>query len=108
VDTGTYPGRALITVSGELDMLTAPRLRQLLLEQVSAPGADVAVDLDQVSFLASTGLGVLVESAQQATACGSVVRLICASRTVLRPLQLTGLDQVFEIHPRAADLPPPR
>jgi anti-sigma B factor antagonist len=99
IDTDTYPGRSVVTVTGEIDMLGAPRLRQILLGCLSESGADVVADLDGITFLASTGLGVLVEAGQHATARGSELRLVCASRAVLRPLELTGLNQVFEIHP---------
>jgi anti-sigma B factor antagonist len=104
VDTTTHPGRTLIDVGGELDMLTAPQLRDTLLHYVNTPDADVVISLDHVDFLASTGLGVLVEVAQHATSTGSTLRLVCASRTVLRPLELTGLDQVFDIYPTLTDL----
>ncbi|MCW2506208.1 MAG: hypothetical protein JWO79_4492 [Actinomycetia bacterium] len=104
VDTDTYPGRSVVTVTGELDMLGAPRLRQILLGCLSEPGADVVADLDGITFLASTGLGVLVEAGQHATARGSKLRLVCSTRAVRRPLELTGLNQVFEIHPDLTSL----
>jgi anti-sigma B factor antagonist len=71
---------------------------------VDEPAAAVVVRLDDVDFLASTGLGVLVEVAHRAQVSGARLRLVCSSRTVLRPLELTGLDQVFDIYATLDDL----
>ncbi|HEV2086930.1 MAG TPA: STAS domain-containing protein [Cryptosporangiaceae bacterium] len=104
-DRSSSPGRTVVRVSGEIDMLTAPRLRDEVTPLVTTSGADIVVDLDQVTFLGSNGLGVLVELSQQADAAGSLLRLVCANRTVTRPLTLTGLDQVLELHDSHQDLP---
>jgi len=99
-------GRQVVRIGGEIDMLTAPRLRDALAPVVAVSGGDVVLDLDRVTFLGSNGLGVLVELAQQAEAAGTKFRLVCANRTVSRPLTLTGLDQVLDFYESAADLPP--
>lgn len=102
----TEDGRQMVLVGGEIDMLTAPRLREALTPVVSVSGADVVLVLDAVTFLGSNGLGVLVELSQQAEAVGAKFRLVCANRTVSRPLTLTGLDQVLDFYESAEDLPP--
>jgi anti-sigma B factor antagonist len=99
VDTTSVPGSTLVNVGGELDMLTAPSLRETLFAQVGVADADVIVDLDEVTFMSSTALGVLVEVSQHAKEARSRLRLVCSNRTVLRPLELTGLDHAFEIVP---------
>ncbi len=104
-DQSSSPGRTVVRVSGEIDMLTAPRLRDEVTPLVSAAGSDVVVDLDEVTFLGSNGLGVLVELSHQAAAAGSRFRLVCANRTVIRPIALTGLDQVLELHDSHQSLP---
>jgi anti-sigma B factor antagonist len=101
----TDDGRQVVRVGGEIDMLTAPRLRDALTPVVAVPGADVVLDLDAVTFLGSNGLGVLVELSQQADAVGTKFRLVCANRTVSRPLTLTGLDQVLDFYESYTDLP---
>jgi anti-sigma B factor antagonist len=98
----------IIHVGGEIDMLTAPQLREVLLAHVDRPSGDVVVDLDGVTFLASTGLSVLVEVAKHAKTSGSALRLVCTSRAVIRPMELTGLDQAFDLHTSMAALPAPR
>lgn len=107
VDADSQPGRSIIRVGGEIDMLTAPVLRETLLPLVDEPSADVVLDLDGVTFLASTGLGVLVEAAQRAEAAGAALRLVCSSRAVTRPLELTGLNQILDIHDSLDAVPAP-
>jgi len=53
-------GIEVIDVQGEIDIYTAPRLRELLINLVSEGNYQLVVNLDKVGFLDSTGLGVLV------------------------------------------------
>ena len=54
------------------------------------------VDLTGVTFLASSGLAVLIGGARRLTALGGRLRLVAASRSVTRPLQVTGADALFD------------
>jgi anti-sigma B factor antagonist len=95
------PGMALLTVRGELDTLTAPELDGALRELQTRPGAPV-VDLSGVTFLASSGLAALIQAAHRAEDSPDErrrrVRLVVTSRAVLRPLEVTGSDQLFTLH----------
>jgi anti-sigma B factor antagonist len=55
------------------------------------------VDLSQVSFIDSTGLGVLVGAEKQMRDAGQALRLVVTQPQILRLLELTGLDQVFTV-----------
>ena len=101
------PGRTVLRVGGEIDMMTAPTLRVALLSHLGGPGGDLVVDLDGVEFLASTGLGVRVAVAQQAAAAGSALRVVCSQRMVTRPIAMTGLDRILDLYPSSLQLPPP-
>jgi anti-sigma B factor antagonist len=92
------PDRALLTVRGELDTLTAPELDAALRELVSGSSGGLVVDLSGVTFLASSGLAVLIQAAQRAEDSGRRLHLVVASRAVLRPLEVTGSDQLFTLH----------
>lgn len=105
VDT-TMPGRIIVNVHGEIDMFTAPQLRKSLLSCTDNPDTHIVVDLSEVSFLGSTGLQLLIEALQQARSSGATLSLVSASRHVIRPLTLTGLDEVFDIYPSRDELPP--
>ena len=60
VTTSRQDDVSVVTVAGEVDVYTAAQLRTALDEEIAAGRAWLVVDLDEVSFLDSTGLGVLV------------------------------------------------
>ena len=96
-----WPGTVLLVVDGEIDTLTASRLQTGLdeaLEAALADGAQAVVDLSGVTFLASSGLAVLIGGARRMAELGGRLRLIAASRAVTRPLQVTGADALFDVH----------
>jgi anti-sigma B factor antagonist len=88
----------LVTVAGEVDMVTTPHLRSYLQQQVERTGPVLVLDLRQVAFLGSSGLAVLVETLDWTRERDIALRLVCDSREVLRPLEATGLTELFEIH----------
>ena len=92
--------RVVIVVGGEVDMLTSPHLRALVLEHLGeAAGVDLVVlDLDAVTFLGTSGLAVLIEVREAAHMAGVELRLACTARRVLRPLTIAGLVTLFDIH----------
>ena len=93
------PGTVLLAVDGEIDTLTAARLQAGLDEAVAAgtDGSRIVVDLSGVTFLASSGLAVLIGAARRLAGLGSRLHLVAASRAVTRPLQVTGADALFDI-----------
>jgi anti-anti-sigma factor len=98
----TVDERAVVLhVVGEVDMLTAPVFAEHVRTHFAAAGQvrPLVVDVTGVTFLGSAGLAVLADARNLATASGVAVRVVASSPTVLRPLQVTGLDQVLEIVP---------
>lgn len=89
---------ASVTVRGEIDVHTAPRLRERLEQVVNQGEERVVVHLDDVTFLDSTGLGVLVGAHRAQHAAGGSLELVCSNARLLRILGLTGLDRVFTVH----------
>jgi anti-sigma B factor antagonist len=91
-------GGVVLRISGEIDMLTAPRLREELGKLIDAHPKVLVLDLAAVVFFASSGLASLVEAREAAAAAGVPLRLACPSRSVRRPLQITGLAGRFETY----------
>jgi anti-sigma B factor antagonist len=90
----------VLLVSGEVDLSVAPELRARLDELVGRDVRHLVVDLRPVTFLDSTGVGVLVAAAKRlhdADPAGSL-RLVCTNERVLRVLRLTGVLGVFPLH----------
>lgn len=93
-------GAVVVAVSGELDMLTTPRLRAAVREALDeAMGEPVVLDLTTVTFLGSPGLAALVEAFHQAGQRGGPLRVVVDNaRPVIRPIELTGLDDVLTLY----------
>ena len=101
LDTDGVPG---LSVVGEVDMATAPRLRDALVQLAADhPGATAVIDLDGVSLLDSLGLGVLVGGLRRMRTTGGDLALVCTSAPLLDLLALCRLDRVFEIHASVAE-----
>jgi anti-sigma B factor antagonist len=90
-------GWTVVRASGEIDVATAPELRERLTELIDAGTTRLIVDLEDVDFIDSTGLGVLVGSARRARETGGDVRLVCTNPRILKVFQATGLHEVFAI-----------
>lgn len=99
VDGHTIDENRVVTVAGEVDMMTTPELGARLRQELAGAPALLVVDLSKVQFLGSSGLAVLVETGDSAAERGLRLRLVCSSREVLRPLEATGLTELFDIYP---------
>ena len=88
----------VLEVQGEVDLHSAGQLQDRLVQVIAAGRQSIVVDLTGLSFLDSTGLGVLVAARTQARQAGAELRLVCASDRMLKLFRITGLDAVFEIY----------
>jgi anti-sigma B factor antagonist len=87
----------VLAVKGEIDVYTAPRLREQLVELVSQGHRHIVVDLEGVDFLDSTGLGVLVGGLKRVRSNGGDLSLVCTQPRILKVFEITGLTTVFSI-----------
>lgn len=87
----------LVRVSGEVDLFNSADLRAGLLEGIEA-GGDMAVDLNEVGFMDSTGFGVLVGILKRMREAGRTLVLARPQPAVTRILAVTGLDRVFPVY----------
>lgn len=97
LSTRTVSDHTVLQVGGEVDVYTAPRLRERLVELVEGGARKVVVDLARVEFLDSTGLGVLVGAHKRLRAAGGTLALVCAREPLLKIFRITALDQVFPL-----------
>ena len=97
-DTG---GDALIQAKGEVDLNSAPQLRDAILKSVKKAKAKVAVDLAQVAYMDSSGVATLVEGLKACREPGKAFVIITPSQSVMKVLQLSRLDSVFTIQESA-------
>jgi anti-sigma B factor antagonist len=91
-------GIEVVDVEGEIDISSAPRLRELLIDLVSKNNYQLVVDLEKVGFLDSTGLGVLVGGLKRVRAHDGSLDLVCTREQILKIFRNTGLTKVFGIY----------
>jgi len=91
-------GAYVISLSGEVDLYTAPEFKQQLLEVVGQGASDVVVDLSDTTFIDSTTLGVLVGGVKRLRPNGGQLSLVCSDRNITKIFEITGLDKVFPIY----------
>jgi anti-sigma B factor antagonist len=108
VPAGVNPGELLVRVSGqepayevllhgELDMSTAPQLREELLRLTSDGAKQVTIDLSGLAFVDSTGLSVLITGLKRLREVGGDMALRSPQPGTRRVLEITGLTEVFAI-----------
>jgi anti-sigma B factor antagonist len=90
-------GIVVVDVGGAVDVYTATQLRSALDAQIHQGRTRLILDFDDVDFLDSTGLGVLVARLKVVRVQDGWIRLVCSSEKILRVLRITGLDKVFPI-----------
>ncbi len=92
------PPHVLVAVQGEVDIATAPKLRERLVELASQGAKQVVVDLDGVEFLDSTGLGVLIGGMKRLRGLDGDLTLVCTQPRILKVFEITGLNRAFVIY----------
>ena len=98
LSTRTEGDRTIVEVGGEIDVYTAPRLREQLVDLVADGKYHLIVDMERVDFLDSTGLGVLVGGLKRVRAHDGSLRLVCTQERILKIFRITGFTKVFPIH----------
>lgn len=108
-DRDTESATTVVTVSGEIDLRLHDQLREVLIHEVDAD-RHLIVDLTDVDFLDSTGLGLLVgvlkrarERAERLGVDTAALILVITAPEVWRTLQITRLDSVFTVVDRLED-----
>jgi anti-sigma B factor antagonist len=102
LSTRAERGRTVVEVTGEIDVYTAPKLREQLAELVDSGRHDIVVDMQGVEFLDSTGLGVLVGGLKRVKQHDGSMNLVCTQERILKIFRITGLTKVFPIHASVA------
>jgi anti-sigma B factor antagonist len=89
----------VIAPRGEIDALTAPQLGRCLLGLAEQGKTDVVVDLTRVTFMDSTGIGVILNALRRLTSRDGHLVLVCPSERVTRPFEIAGLLSQLRIFP---------
>ena len=98
VDEAVDDTTHVVSLRGEIDALTAPRLGSRLFGLADEGKRGVVVDLSEVTFMDSTGIGVLLNALRHFTLRHGTLVLVCPTERVLRPFQITGLTEIISVY----------
>ena len=87
----------VISVSGEVDLFTAPEVKQRVMAPIVAGVEHVIVDLTQATFVDSSSLGVLIGAHRQLRSRGGRLIVACGDDAIVKTFRVTGLDGVFQL-----------
>ncbi|MEU6688203.1 STAS domain-containing protein [Streptomyces sp. NPDC046832] len=102
VEDRVVDGIRVVTLRGEIDHDVRDKLSQALLGEQGPVPTRIVADLTGVTFMDSSGLNVFVAAHQQVSDANGWVRIAGAQPSVLRVLQVTGVDSVIPCHPTTA------
>jgi len=91
--------RHVVAVAGEIDLFTAPELKQALADAVESGRSRIVVDLTQTTFLDSTALGVLIGAVKRLRSRDGILTIVNTDPNIAKTFEITGLDQIFTIRP---------
>jgi anti-sigma B factor antagonist len=97
VSDSVRPGVAVLDVRAEVDLATSPELHERLTELIATRPELLVVNLTDVTFMDSTGLGVLVTAVKGSRAAGGDLRLVVTHPQITKLLEVAGLDSVFSV-----------
>ena len=92
-----HESRVVVHVAGEIDIYSAPQLKSELQTLTESGYSDVVINMNDVPFIDSSGLGVLVVALKRAAEGQGTLRIVCTSEPVLKVLRITGLDKAFDV-----------
>jgi anti-sigma B factor antagonist len=95
-------GYVVVEVGGEIDVYTAPKLRDSLNETTGSGHSHIVVDFSRVDFIDSTGLGVLVGVNRRLKAGNGVLRIVCPNDKLMKIFRISGLESVLDLYPSVA------
>ena len=96
-------GVQALDLEGEVDVYTAPALRQAIMDQVEGGTKHLLIDLTRVEYLDSTGLGILIGGVKRLKEQGGSLRLVGPSARITRIFDITGLNKIFDVYATEQD-----
>jgi anti-sigma B factor antagonist len=89
--------RHVVAVRGEIDLFTAPELKQKLTDAIEGGKSRIVVDLSETTFLDSTALGVLIGAVKRLRSREGALVIVNVDQNIAKTFEITGLDQIFTI-----------
>ena len=97
IEVRAEDGHHVVVPRGEIDLVSQLQLKEVINDLVVAGHVHLVVDLDETTFLDSTGLGALIGARRMTHAFRGSFSLVCSNERILRLFTITSLDKVFKI-----------
>ncbi|MCM3164839.1 anti-sigma factor antagonist [Metabacillus litoralis] len=97
VEINKLGDQAIVSVAGEIDAYTAPKLREAIIPLAEEPNPNITINLKNVSYMDSTGLGVFVGLLKSVRKNGGQLNLVELSDRLERLFSITGLSDIIDI-----------
>ena len=104
IESGTERGWKRIVAVGEIDISSAPVLDSSVAEAIASGDSQIAIDLNSVSFMDSTGLRLLISASQRLDARGGSLAVVAGPGPARRLLELAGTMRSLYVVDSTADL----
>jgi anti-sigma B factor antagonist len=93
----------VVSVTGEIDLFTAPEFKQHVSLPIDSGVSHVVVDLTKTTFIDSSSLGVLIGAHRRLKLRGGSLTIVCDNEAITKTFRVTGLDGVFSLVPKIDD-----
>jgi anti-sigma B factor antagonist len=103
VNPQTENGLLVVEVAGEIDLFTAPELKNAITDGIDAGSEKVVIDLSKTTFLDSTALGVLLGAVKRLRANDGSLAIVNSDENIAKTFEITGLDQILSIYATRAE-----
>ena len=97
-------GLCVVRLAGEVDVYTAPKLKEALAAAMDEGCGRIAIDLEAVDFMDSSGLGALVGGLRRAKEASVDMVVVGPREQILKVFRITGLDKVFPVFDSIEDV----
>jgi anti-sigma B factor antagonist len=87
-----------INIEGEIDVYTSPKVKEALNDLIQKGNYNIIVNLEGVSYIDSTGLGVLIGALKRVKENNGDIKLVCTNLQIKKIFDITGLIKIFEIY----------
>jgi len=98
ISSSSIGGCPVLKLAGEVDAYTCPQFREALIRSLDAEGADLVLDMQDVEYIDSNGLGALVGALKRASEKNGHISIVCSNPQVTKVFRITGLVKVFDMH----------
>jgi anti-sigma B factor antagonist len=93
----------IFDIKGEIDLYNAPAIKEKIKDEINKGKVNIIINLDKVSYIDSSGIGVLISSLSNLKKVGGAMKLINVYASVRKVFELTKLTSFFEIYDSEAD-----